>query len=244
MSLLINNELIWVSIPKNASFSIEESLLNSGLNIKYSSSFYELKNFYASNNILRQPHPHVNVQKLKKEFGNKETFCIKREFSDRFISSIKFLWIKIINTNKHTPIIPISEINNEFLYLTFDLETINKLYDTSNDRNKHWFDVYSKLVKEKLDFNNTRNNIYESICTLLSQNFYTNAIKCTYEFDILNLNEYVKFMCEKFNVNIKINKLNTNSNKYKCKIINDDKFKNWLYDNFEKKFDINNKNII
>ena len=46
MSLLINNELIWVSIPKNASFSIEHALKNSKLEIKESKFYneYRLKN--------------------------------------------------------------------------------------------------------------------------------------------------------------------------------------------------------
>ena len=41
MSLLINNDLIWVSIPKCASISIETALLNSNLNITKFSEYEE-----------------------------------------------------------------------------------------------------------------------------------------------------------------------------------------------------------
>jgi hypothetical protein len=244
MSLLINDELIWVSIPKNASHSIEKSLLNSNLNIKYYSAFYKFKKLYEFENISQVPHLHTKIEKLKEEFGNKETFCIKREFSDRFISAIEFIWDKIIYKNNHTSIIPINKIDNDFIYSFFTLEIINMIYDTSDNRNKLWFEIYCKLIKEELDFNSTKPNVHQSICTLLSQNFFTNGKKCTYEFDINNLNEYVLFVKNKFNADIKIEKLNANSNKSKSNIVNNNQFKNWLYNNFEKKFDINNKSII
>jgi hypothetical protein len=244
MSLLINNELSWASIPKNASYSIENSLLNSELNIKYTSTFFKLKELYNLQNNPKEPHPHIKIEKLIYEFGNKETFCIRREYSDRFISSIEFIWDKIIAFNNHTPIIPINNIDNNFIYNFFSLKTINKIYDTTYNRNKLWFEIYSSLIREKLDFDNTPYSVYESICTLLSQNFWTNAKKCTYEFDICNLNEYILFMKNKFGVDVDIKKLNANSNKNKTNIINNKEFKNWLYNNFEKKFDINNKNII
>jgi len=210
MSLLINDKLIWVSIPKNASYSIEESLINSNLKINHSSVFYSIKKINESIGSDRIPHPHVELEKLKVEFGNKETFCIKREIGDRFKASIEFIFSTIINENKHTPIIPISEIDNNFIYSFFNLD-----YDT-----------------------------YQNLGTLLPQNFFTNSKKCTYEFDISNLDEYVLFMKDKFNVNIKVKKINRSTNKNESNIENNTEFKNWVFDNFEKRFEVNNKKII
>ena len=59
MSMLIKNDLIWVAIPKCASMSIEDALLNSKLDIK--------RHSYA---IKSEPlHTHISVRKLKEEFG-------------------------------------------------------------------------------------------------------------------------------------------------------------------------------
>jgi hypothetical protein len=244
MSLLINDKLIWVSIPKNASYSIEESLINSNLKINHSSVFYSIKKINESIGSDRIPHPHVELEKLKVEFGNKETFCIKREIGDRFKASIEFIFSTIINENKHTPIIPISEIDNNFIYSFFNLENINNLFDTSLQQQKSWFQTYNKLIKEDLKFSDVYYDTYQNLGTLLPQNFFTNSKKCTYEFDISNLDEYVLFMKDKFNVNIKVKKINRSTNKNESNIENNTEFKNWVFDNFEKRFEVNNKKII
>jgi hypothetical protein len=244
MSFLINDELIWVSIPKNASHSIEHSLVNTQFNITRPNYFYTLIESNKLYNINKLPHLHIKMKSLIKEFGLKETFCIKREFSERFISSIEFLWAKIVDTNLHTPIIPIYEITNDFLYEFFNTELINNLYLTNYSKNQIWFDTYSKLVKDEIYFETSNISTYESICTLLSQNFWLDGEKCTYEFYTDNLNEYKNFIKNKFNIEVSIPIINANPNKQKTKIINNNEFKNWVYFNFEKRFDKTNMSII
>jgi len=244
MSLLINNELIWVSIPKNASYSVEHSLLTSNLRIEHAPVYYALLESNKLNNTDVLPHPHVKLDELKRDFGDKETFCIKRDPYDRFIAGIEFIFSKIITVNNHTPVVDISEIDNNFIYSFFDFETINNLYDTTNRRHELWFNIYCRLIKEELDFSSTYRNVFTNLSTILSQNYWTNCKKCTYEFDILDLDKYTKFINKKFNVNIEIEKLNTTIYKNKSGIINNIEFKNWVYNSFEKRFDINNRNFI
>ena len=64
MSHLINNELIWVSIPKCASYSIEQSLRNSKLNLE----------LIDEND--KTSHHHAPLNRCLEQWGNKETVCI------------------------------------------------------------------------------------------------------------------------------------------------------------------------
>jgi hypothetical protein len=244
MGLLLNNELIWVSIPKNASFSIEHSLINSDLDIKRCNDFYKILNYWNLKGMDRVPHLHLKMKKLINEFGNKETFCIKRDFSERFISSIAFLWSKMEIANKHTPIINYNEITNDFLYNLFDVDTINNILCHSYEQPIRWHNVYSKFVNNKIDFHTTDFLTYESLCTLLPQLYWTDGEKCTYEFNTNNLDECKDFIKNKFNVEIEIPKLNSTLNIHETKIVNNAEFKNWLYANFEKRFDRTRMKII
>ena len=66
MSILIKNDIIWVSIPKCASMSIEDALLNSKLDIE--------RHSYA---IKSEPlHTHIGIRKLKEEFGDSSPYII------------------------------------------------------------------------------------------------------------------------------------------------------------------------
>ena len=66
MSHLINNELIWISNPKCASFSIETALRNSKLKLE----------MYDSNDMSK--HYHTPLNECLSIWGNKETICIIR----------------------------------------------------------------------------------------------------------------------------------------------------------------------
>ena len=82
MSLLINDNLIWVATPKCASISIENALYSSNLNIK-PSKWIEINN---------NRHLHIPIDILKKEFGNKESICITRDWFEKWLSALNHLW--------------------------------------------------------------------------------------------------------------------------------------------------------
>ena len=84
---------------------------------------------------------------------------------------------------------------------------------------------------------------------MTSQNFWKNNEKCTYEFDILEIDKLQDFFYKKYNENLIIPNINPNelfdletSNK-KHKIIIDDKLKYWYWEMFEKRFEKTNKLI-
>ena len=171
--MLINDDLIWICIPKNASFSIHLALNNANnLNIQYS-SIYNIRNLNHYKGLTGYPnekysHLHIPKNYLIEEWGNKETICITRNFVDRFISAIQFVWSRI-EKNGYTPIIPIYEIDNEFIYKLF---TPNIIYDIHNDftinGNKH-LKFLQSIVKEKL---NGTESFIGNINALICQNYY------------------------------------------------------------------------
>jgi len=97
MSLLINNDLIWVSIPKCASMSIERALLDSDLNITPHSSI---------THIVEESklHSHIKKSELFKDFGIRPTVGISRDWMDSWLSALEFIWQRLL-LNQYSPII-------------------------------------------------------------------------------------------------------------------------------------------
>lgn len=222
MSILIKNELIWVSIPKCASMSIEDAILNSNLEIK--------RHSYA---IKSDPlHTHIGVNKLKEEFGNKETVCIKRDWFEKWLSALQFCFETIIVKDGNIPIIEWKDIDNQFVYNTFTNDFVNLLYsEEKNSLNE----AYSKLIKNK------QVNEENRLSALFSQNYWKEDNKCDYEFDIRDIDKFIYFIEEKFGDRLIINKLNENS-KTKSKLIINDELKSFVWERFEKRF--NKKNYL
>jgi hypothetical protein len=227
MSLLINNDLIWVSIPKCASISIERALLNSDLNITpYSEYRYFLKE--------KDMHAHYQLSTLFKDFGIHPTVCITRDWLDKWLSALEFLWQRMV-MNNYTPIIQWEDIDNQFIYNTFDTNFAKNIYYTTD-----WSDNLKKLI------NNSSFEINEEVlvilCTLLSQNHWKENQPCTYEFDIKELHKFEEFIQNRYEISFKIPHLNSTP-KIKNKIEINDELKNHLWNIFEKPFEKRNSLI-
>lgn len=225
MGLLINNDLIWISIPKCASTSITDALLDSNLKIEKHSEHY----------IFPNKHLHIKLDQLYDYFGKKETICITRDPLERWISSLKTIWLTI-NFRGYTPIINYEDIDNDFLYKTFDKTFVNNLhsYDTMEICN-------FTIVKEY------KTNPYLFAHLMISQQHWKINEKCTYEFSINELDKVEEFFYKKYKKNINISKIDPNYKFYnddgmrkKHKIIIDDKLRNWYWELFEKPFERNN----
>jgi hypothetical protein len=233
MGLLINNDLIWISVPKCGSTSMETSLLNSNLKIEKHWRHYKSPN----------DHLHIKVDDLYEYFGKKETICIIRDPLERWISSLKTIWLSI-TFRGYDPIINWEDMDNDFLYKTFDKTFINNLhhYETTEKCN-------FVIIKDYKGAPINAPNFVLISNLMTSQQFWKNNEKCTYEFNINELYKAEEFFYEKYKENINIPKIdpnykfrNDNINK-KNKIIIDDELRKWYLQSFEKRFEKNNKLI-
>lgn len=236
MGLLINNELIWLSIPRCASVSVEKSLLNSNLIIKQTSI------------DSRNPTSHMHFKKsqLYQEFGIYETVCIKRDWFGRWISGLYQLFFQIKLSNIYTTIIPWENVDNDFIYKTFDTDFVNALYVENTE---NWDRAFLRLIKEpflrdkKYDFTGTIIPDIPSILgALLPQNHFKENKPADYEFDISEMDKFSDFIYDKFGERLEIKKLNE-SKPIPNKIILDDKLKQWVWDKFENRFEKRNQLI-
>ena len=233
MGLLINNDLIWISTPKCASSSIENVLLNSNLKIEKHWRHYKSPN----------QHLHIKIDELYDYFGKKETICITRDPLERWISSLKTIWLSI-TFRGYTPIINWEDIDNDFLYKTFDKTFINNLhtYETMERCN-------FAIVKDYKGAPTIAPSFILITNLMLSQQFWKNNEKCTYEFSINELYKVEEFFYKKYKENINIPQIDPNQNfrnddiNKKNKIIIDDELRNWYWESFEKRFEKNNKVI-
>jgi hypothetical protein len=227
MSLLINDDLIWISTPKCASLSIEHALINSDLDIKmYSEYKYSLQKL--------NKHGHFTKSVLFNEFGTHPTVCITRDWFDSWLSGLEFIWSRILNANL-IPIIDWSELDNKFIYKTFDIEFSNKL---------HYTDQYDELFRKLINnpIVEINENVTAVLSVLLSQNYWKENQPCTYEFNIKEIYKFEEFIQKRYGVTFNIPHLNSTP-KLKNKIEINDELKNYLWNVFEKPFEKRNSLI-
>ena len=226
MSHLINNELIWISTPKCASFSIETALRKSKLKLE----------MYDPNDMSKHYHPPLNECLLI--WGNKETICINRDWVDRWLSALNFIWDKIEFESEYTPIRKWKDIDNKFLYKIIDTDFLNNLH-LVDDEFIGLKNCFLKLVKEKYE---PSNKITNTLVTLISLKYFKSNKKCTYEFDIKEIDKFVDFIENRFGERLIIEKKNVSTNRPN-KIVIDNELKSFIWENFEKRFEKRNELI-
>jgi hypothetical protein len=229
MGYLLNDNLIWIVNPKCASFSIENSLLNSNLKLK--------KYFYTGPQKL---HYHVPLDECLDYFGRKESVCITRDWFDKWLSALNFIWYRIEFDMQGTPICKWEDINNEIIYNIFDDKFINKLYSKTKDCVLECFmELFKKDTKNIIDIPVEHRGL---LGTLISESYWKSNQKCTYEFDIKKLNQFVDFIEDRFGEKLIIENKNV-STKRPNKIIINDELKAFVWERFEKPFEKRNQLI-
>jgi hypothetical protein len=230
-----------VSVPRCASTSIESAILNSPITI----------NHYRYGASTKYPqHVHIELPKLYEKFGKIETIVVKRNYFDRWISALQQTWYTH-EINDIQLLVKWEDMNNDFIYEIFTKDYVDSIYlsfGTENQLLKH------KEIVEMREFNNSiiykfAKNIpksidytYNPLLMLLSQSYWVDNNKCTYEFDIDEIDKFEKFMCNRYEIDFKVDRINK-SNPIKNNIVKDDKLKKWVFDNFEKRFEPRNQLI-
>jgi hypothetical protein len=236
MSLFINDDLIWVSIPRCASTSIERGFFESNLNVKH---YYN--NFIYDDNAK---HYHIQLKNLHNKFGKKESICIKRNFFDKWISGLQHMFLTYKMNNIET-IVNWEDVDNEFIYSHFTPDYVDEMYSVSlsdiNDLKisdseyKEVEQILSKLTNKLTNNEIQFDKTFVPHKLLVSSLYWTNNNKCTYEFDISEIDKFEKFISNRYGDEFELKKLNQSPN-IDSKIVKDDKLKNWVFNNFEKRF--------
>lgn len=223
MSLLVNDELIWVSVPRCASYSIEASFYNSNLKIEhYNIDFKDLK---PGDDGFK--HKHLSLYYLNKRWLNKKTIRIKRDWMERWLSALEHLWVTI-EKNNLKPIIDYGEIDNDFIYRTFTKKFGNELYSEGGIYKQFNYIVEDYVLTEHLKEFKTG--------LLRSQNYWLSGEKrCDFEFDINELDKFTNFIEKRYGEKLTIEHRNKSKKKTNKIIINDD-LKNHVWEIFESPF--------
>ena len=228
--LLINNQLIWISIPRCASLSIENSLYNSSLNIKKVISERHL--IEESKNKIKY-HSHSRKRDCINYFGYKDTVCITRNWLDRLLSAFEYFFHCSVVQHNNELICNWEDVDNAFIYKYFNNDFANAIYS------ENWFKIqecYNTL------FVKVNKNLPETLYIFCSQNFWKENQKCTYEFDITEIHKFIDFIYDRFGVKLDITKTN-DTKKIKNKIEVNDELKTFLWDTFESRF-VKNGNLV
>ena len=114
MSICINNNLIWVSIPRTASTSIEAALIS---HPELNTNHYMTK----KPNVIPKLHGHIRVSELYDTFGKLDTVRIKRNWIDYWVSLFGHFWFIIDNANL-TPKVKFEDVDNDYIYSKFNHE--------------------------------------------------------------------------------------------------------------------------
>ena len=224
MSLLINDSLIWVATPKCASIAIENALYSSNLNIK------------PYTHLVSGRHSHVPLDFLKRDFGNKESICITRDWFEKWVSALSHLWDVLENKTPFELTRKWEDIDNTFIYSLFDTEFLNYLHSVNDNG---FTQCLSKLIVNTEDLN-ARENYVGWVSALISEKYYKSNSKCTYEFDIKDIDKFVAFIEERFGVRLIIENVNV-SKKRESRLILNEELKQFVWDKFEKRFEKTNR---
>lgn len=231
MSLLLNDELIWVSIPRNASNSIERALYKSDIKIEHCNNRYidlnpEHKDF---------KHLHYHLNFLNRHWTNKKTICIKRDWLERWISGLEHFW-RVMDISNLTPIIPFDEIDNDFVYKV--IPHLQKAFLTSNGM-LNGMQFFLKEDVKKIPINES----YLALNLLYPQQWWLGNKKCDYEFDVKEIWKFEKFILDSYNTKIELGNFNKSIG-LKNKVVYDDSLKNALWEILVKPYTKGNDKII
>jgi len=231
MSLLLNDELIWVSIPRNASNSIEKALYKSDIKIEHCNNKYTDLN--PENKSFQHVHYHLNF--LSYHWPNKKTICIKRDWLERWISGLEHFW-RVMDISSITPIIPFDEIDNDFVYKV--IPHLQNAFLTSNGMlNGMQFFIKEDIKKIPI------NESYLTLNLLYPQQWWLGNKTCDYEFDVKEIWKFEKFILDSYNTKIELGNFNKSIG-LKNKVVYDDNLKNALWEILVKPYTKVNDKII
>jgi hypothetical protein len=260
--MLIENDIVFISIPKCASISVHLAFEKADLKIE--PTFKDDANDLFGNGYVMpsihgkevtytkiKTHRHQSISEVYTFLGSKvNTITIKRDYCKRFLSGVYYIfghWVKEAYGLSYIP----NKITNDFIYEYFTDEIIDCIKSMiQNDKNFE-FDkkMKSKIIvplieKYSMNYNKKyiienmmKDNIYINWRVFDSQEAWKSGYKPTYEFDIYELYKFEELIKSKYDTDIKIGKDNQINYAYpQMDIKEDQKLRDWIWNKFEKSY--------
>lgn len=211
--MLIENQYLYIPIPKNASSSIVYSILQWRLKVDFGD---ETLNKFMYNQIdSNEPfaHYHNTYDYYKNTFPNKKTIAIKRPSTDRFISALKYMILMCKQNNielKHN----FEKLNEEeiieiFSKIFYELDCLTEPTINNNINLNEYSKNINNIIKRNitndyLNFNKMHLNNFKS-------QYFWGLNKCDI---IINISELDKFtnIIKKIKPNFNLIKTNKSDN--------------------------------
>lgn len=116
--MVINNCIVFIPIPKNASWSVEDTCIEYGLDLTYPNILWENSIKFGVKNPEKHIHSDINylIDSLGMDF---EFVCIIRNSTDRFISAWKFFIQEIIQNISEEGSNILKNLDNNFIISFF-----------------------------------------------------------------------------------------------------------------------------
>lgn len=213
--MIINDKVVFIPIPKNASWSVEDTCIQYGLDLKYPNKLWE--NSINLETKDPQKHMHTTINNIIDYFGvNFEFVCIVRNSTDRFISAWKYFVGAMVNEVNNELGEKIKNVGNDFLINFFkeNYLTFHNVYNSLETRKTLLKKLVDELgISKEYQIDDEFLKRYSMhIFTFVSQYQWIQNDKVkVIEFNFDNMNEFEEYISKKFDINFKL--IHRNQNK-------------------------------
>jgi hypothetical protein len=207
--MVINDKIVFIPVPKNASWSVENTCIDYGFDLKYRNVLWENSIKLNVNNKGR--HIHSTVDNLLSSFGNQYDYvCIIRNSTDRFISAWKF-FISAMEAELNDTVLSdrIKKLDNSFV-IDFIKENYLKLpssYNSMESSVELLMILLNKMgiVDYLIIDENFKYRYSAHIVTFISQYqwIYNNSVNIK-QFSFEKLNDFEKYISDSLMVDFKL----------------------------------------
>jgi hypothetical protein len=206
--MIINDKVVFIPIPKNASWSVEDTCINYGLDLKYPSKIWENSIKLGSKNP--QKHLHSTINQIVDRFGtNFEYISIIRDSTDRFISAWKYFIELLTHSISDELSKKIKNIGNDFVisFIKDNYQEFSMAYNSRKTRRSLLIKLLDKLeISKEHPIDEEFIEQYElHIFSFVSQyQWITNDKVNVKQFSFDKLTELEEYMSKKLNIEFKL----------------------------------------
>jgi len=207
--MVINDKIAFIPIPKNASWSVEDTCISYKLNLKYPNVLWE--NSIRMGVKMPTKHIHSTVHQLLDKFGNKiEYVAIIRNSTDRFISAWKY-FISSIERVLNNEILSneIKKLDNDFLieFIKENYLQLSSCYHSTSISEDLLIVLVKKMgIYNTLNINDTfKRDFSTHILSFISQyQWILNDRVTVRKFDFDKLNEFEQYISNQLGIDFKL----------------------------------------